>query len=384
MESVRDGGRVRSRAHRRRAVHRRAPGSSAGTGSTRVRSSSMARTRSWASGSAARRSATRRHAWRTVVWLRPPKARPTAGSVASVCSRTRNIATCRAHATWAVRQVESELLAPQAEGGGGEVLDPLGRGRPDGAAADAAGSGRRSGAGWVEAVEHLTGDGRVERPAGQRREGDDADEGPLERTDVRRHAVRDEVEDRLVVQRDAVVGDALAQHRHPRPTVGRLDVRDEARLEALAQAVVDAVEVPRHPVRGQDELAAGGLERVEGVEELLLGLRLLREELDVVDEEHADLAVERLEALDAALAQRGDELVRERLDRDAADGRPAAVRPDVVPDRVEQVGLADARRAVDEERVVGLPRAARRRPARRRGRSGWPARSRTGRRCTSG
>ena len=35
--------------------------------------------------------------------------------------------------------------------------------------------------------------------------------------------------------------------------------------------------------RGEDELAAGLVQRVEGVEELLLGLRLACEELDVVD-----------------------------------------------------------------------------------------------------
>ena len=41
-------------------------------------------------------------------------------------------------------------------------------------------------------------------------------------------------------------------------------------------------------------------------------------------------------------------------------------------------------RAVQEERVVGVGRAAPRPPARRRGRSGCRRRSRTGRRCTSG
>ena len=53
---------------------------------------------------------------------------------------------------------------------------------------------------------------------------------------------------------------------------GRLDVGDQAGLEALAQAVVERVEVARQPVGGEDELAAGVVQRVEGVEELLLGL----------------------------------------------------------------------------------------------------------------
>ena len=52
--------------------------------------------------------------------------------------------------------------------------------------------------------------------------------------------------------------------------------------------------------------------------------------------------------------QGGEELVGEGLDRRVADAEPAAVGEDVVADRVQQVGLADARRSVDEERVVGV------------------------------
>ena len=71
---------------------------------------------------------------------------------------------------------------------------------------------------------------------------------------------------------------------------------DEAGLEALAQAVVERVEVARQAVGGEHELAAGVVERVEGVEELLLGLGLGLEELDVVDEQDVGAAVARLEA----------------------------------------------------------------------------------------
>ena len=43
----------------------------------------------------------------TVVWLRPPNARPIAGSVWSVSSRARYMATWRGQATGAARLVES-------------------------------------------------------------------------------------------------------------------------------------------------------------------------------------------------------------------------------------------------------------------------------------
>ena len=67
-------------------------------------------------------------------------------------------------------------------------------------------------------------------------------------------------------------------------------------LEALAQALLDRHQRAREAVAGQHELAAGLVQRVEGVEELLLGLGLAGEELDVVDQQHVDVAVGVLEA----------------------------------------------------------------------------------------
>ena len=64
----------------------------------------------------------------------------------------------------------------------------------------------------------------------------------------------------------------------------------------------------RRPVAGEHDLLAGGVERVEGVDELLLGLLLALEHLDVVDQQRVELAVARLERLRPVAAQRGDEL----------------------------------------------------------------------------
>ena len=55
----------------------------------------------------------------------------------------------------------------------------------------------------------------------------------------------------------------------------------------------------------------GLVEAVEGVEELLLDPLLVLEELDVVDEEDVVVAVALLEAVDALVAERVDEVVRE-------------------------------------------------------------------------
>ncbi len=126
---------------------------------------------------------------------------------------------------------------------------------------------------------------------------------------------------------------------------GRLHVRHQPGLEAFAQPLLDRDQGAGQPIAGQNELASVLIERVEGVEELLLGLGLAGQELDVVDQEHVDVAVGVLEALERARAQRGDELVGECLDRRVADSRVAAEGEDIVADGVEEVGLAEARGA---------------------------------------
>ena len=105
------------------------------------------------------------------------------------------------------------------------------------------------------------------------------------------HAVGDQLERALADVADVVLRDALAQDGHARGAVRGRDVDHQTGLEALAQAVLELAHVAREPVGGQHELRAGLVQRVEGVEELLLGLRLALEELDVVDEQHVDAAV---------------------------------------------------------------------------------------------
>ena len=70
----------------------------------------------------------------------------------------------------------------------------------------------------------------------------------------------------------------------------------------------------------EDDLAAGLVERVEGVEELLLDPLLVLEELHVVDQQQVVVAVALLEALDPLVAERVDEVVHERLARHVAHG----------------------------------------------------------------
>ena len=83
-------------------------------------------------------------------------------------------------------------------------------------------------------------------------------------------------------------------------------------------------------------------------------LVLRSQELDVVEQQHVDVAEAGLEALGVAGGERRQELVGERLAGGGADAQVGACGSSRLAIELQQVGLADAGRAADEERVVGL------------------------------
>ena len=105
-------------------------------------------------------------------------------------------------------------------------------------------------------------------------------------------------------------------------------------------------------VGGQHDLLGALVERVEGVEELLLEALLAFHELDVVDQQDVAVAVAALEDHLAVVADGVDEVVHEGLGRDVADAHAGEVLHPVVADGVQEVGLPQAGVAVDEQRVV--------------------------------
>ena len=157
------------------------------------------------------------------------------------------------------------------------------------------------------------------------------------------------------------------EDRDARLQVRRGQVGDEAPLEPAPEPLLERQDRLGRPVGAQDDLLAVLVDRVERVEELLLGPLLVGDELDVVDEEEVDPPVAGPELVDLALLDRGDELVRELLGRRVDDALARELGGDLVADGVHQVGLAEAHAAVQEERVVGVARALRHRQARRVG-----------------
>ncbi len=205
-----------------------------------------------------------------------------------------------------------------------------------------------------DVLQRLLGEVDVDRSAGDRGVADDPAQGALELADVGRHAAGDVFEDLAVGDREPLRLHLAAKDGDARLEVGTTDVDDDALSEARAQPVVELLELAWLPVGGDDDLSRRLVERVERVEELDLRLLLLGQELDVVDEQDVVVAVLLLEALDAALLRHCvDEVVGELLDRHVAHLEARVGGADLVGDGVHEVGLAETRVGVDEDRVVG-------------------------------
>ena len=173
----------------------------------------------------------------------------------------------------------------------------------------------------------------------------------LQLTDVGLDVLRD-VGGNLVGQLDAHLVRLVADDRDAGLEIGRLDVREQAPLKAGLHAVLERVDLLGRTVRGEHDLLFRLVQRVEGMEKLLLRALLARDELHVVQQQQVDHAVFVAEGLHVALLNGGDQLVGEVLALDVDDAELGVRAPQHVRDRVHQVGLAQAGVAVDEQRVV--------------------------------
>jgi hypothetical protein len=165
------------------------------------------------------------------------------------------------------------------------------------------------------------------------------------------------------VEVDALLLSLLADDRGAGLEVRRLDVRDQAPVQARGEALLHASHVGGDPVGGDDDLFACLVEGVEDVKKLIHGAVAARDELDVVDKEDvAVLAVAAAELIKGVGADGADELVHEALGALEGDPEVWALAEDVVAEGVEEVGLAEADAAVDEEGVEAATWLLRGRP----------------------
>src|SRR5690625_3146663 len=109
----------------------------------------------------------------------------------------------------------------------------------------------------------------------------------------------------LSVKLDAFLRCLFLEDRDTRIELGRLNVGDHPRFEAAHEALLEARDAMRINIRGDDDLLPLLVERVERMEEDLLGMFTRREELNIVHQEHiAMLAIARVEFVGAVVLER--------------------------------------------------------------------------------
>ena len=143
------------------------------------------------------------------------------------------------------------------------------------------------------------------------------------------------------------------ENRHAGLELGRLDRNRETPSEAGFQAFFEARHFFRITVRGDDDLLLPFEQRVERVKKLFLRAILVREELDVVDEQRIERAIRRLELVHLVVLKRDDHVTHESLGVDVRDARFRIARLDGVTHGLHEMRLAETDAAVDEQRVVG-------------------------------
>ena len=206
-----------------------------------------------------------------------------------------------------------------------------------------------------EVLEHDLGQLEIDRLAVQAGEGRHPDQRALQLPDVGGDPAGDVLQ-YLGRRVQALLDGLAAQDRDAGLQLGRLDVGQQPPLEPAAQPVLQRDQPLGGTVAGDDDLLAGVVQGVEGVEELLLRAFLVLQELDVVDQQHVDVAVAAAEAVLLAVPDHVDEVVGELLRADVPDLQAGVQGLRVMPDRVQQVGLAQPGVTVDEQRVVRLGR----------------------------
>ena len=108
------------------------------------------------------------------------------------------------------------------------------------------------------------------------------------------------------------------------------------------------------PVAGEHDLFVPLVQRVEGVEKLLLNPLLAREKLDVVNQQHVRLTVFLAELGELVVLDAVNVFVGELFGRNVRDARAFLVARRVLADGMEQMCLAQPDAAVKKKRIVGF------------------------------
>src|SRR5262249_25069412 len=129
--------------------------------------------------------------------------------------------------------------------------------------------------------------------------------------------------------------------------------------EARFQPILEPVDFLRITVAREDDLVLPFEELVERVEELFLRARLVREELDVIDEQRIERAIGRLEIVDLVVLERAHHVADEALRVKISPWRFRIAFFEEVSDRMNEMLFAETDTAIEEQRVVCVARILR-------------------------
>ena len=165
-----------------------------------------------------------------------------------------------------------------------------------------------------------------------------------------------DVRGNLLGQDDAVHQRLRLDDRDPRLETRSLDECHKTRRESTGESLFQIWNFARRGIRTQDDLLAQLRERVEGVEELLLGLLMSREKVDVIDDHDIRGAKSIAEISHPPSTNGFVKEIHERVARDVAQAQRGLIAQHSLADRVQEMGLAQADAAMNEEWVVGAAR----------------------------
>ena len=188
--------------------------------------------------------------------------------------------------------------------------------------------------------------------------GQDLVDGALQLADVGGDVFGDVGGD-FVRQLHAQQGGLVFHDGKTRLKIRRRYVHQQSPLKSGAEAVLQLGHLRGGAVGGQDDLPAGLVQGVEGVEELLLRLLFAGDELHVVHQQQVRLTVLLPHLRSLTLPDSIHQLVGQVVALDVSDLGPGVVPADDVGDGIDQMGLAQAGVPVDQQGVVVLSRMLR-------------------------
>jgi hypothetical protein len=122
------------------------------------------------------------------------------------------------------------------------------------------------------------------------------------------------------------------------------------------KSLFDTRDVCRDFIGSNNDLTLGTIERVEGVEELLLSSLLTNDELDIVDEENIHRSKSALEFLHLCVTKGENEFVCECLRRHVENSCERIPLKNRVSYRVEKMCLSKSYTTINKEWVIALTR----------------------------